>query len=438
MDMQPQYQSSTDANRRDPLTGFYSRRFFCARLDSLLKKTDQPVSATLALLQLENFYQIRRWVGRPEADLLLGDIAAVLKRSLPETVMVCRCEHYEFAALLIDECSVNARLLTDRIKHALFSAVADSIPPQLDLKCAVGLARLDRHARSADVLFATARHRLSAAFAGAEGLEGWQFSYPDEQRIVRMLKLALRENAFALSYQAIVTISGDLCPAFELRCALPTAERKISSAALFEVAVQNALASEIDRWMLQHALETLGQRPDAGLRLTVNLSHNSLVSPEFFAWLRRKLTNQRQLARRLVLQISEIDVLIAQHHMRFVSDQLEQLEITLCIKHFGCTEDPLRYLPLLRAHYVRLDARLTDNISHDPQQRTALAALVTKLRKRGLLVIASRVEDMRAIALLWKAGVNQVQGFSMQAPSPLPNFDFGEQVNLPCGTRWRC
>ena len=46
------------------------------------------LTATLALLQLENFYEIRSWVGLSEADLLLTDIAQLLKASLPKRVLL--------------------------------------------------------------------------------------------------------------------------------------------------------------------------------------------------------------------------------------------------------------------------------------------------------------------------------------------------------------
>ncbi|MDP6416478.1 MAG: diguanylate cyclase, partial [Gammaproteobacteria bacterium] len=133
-----------------------------AKLDQILQEShSEPIAATLALLQLGNFYEIRHWVGKSEANLLLSDIARLLKKSLPDAVTLCRCHHYEFAALLLNECSINARPITDRAKQALHSAVSSVIPPQLELKCAIGLAVLEPTIPSAEVLFARARHQLS-------------------------------------------------------------------------------------------------------------------------------------------------------------------------------------------------------------------------------------------------------------------------------------
>jgi GGDEF domain-containing protein len=89
-----------DAAKLDPLTGFHQQDY----LDEILNKNIQdhkhiPVTVSLALLQLENFYEIRTWLGKSEATLFLSDIARLLKKTLPSSVLLGRCKHYEFAAL---------------------------------------------------------------------------------------------------------------------------------------------------------------------------------------------------------------------------------------------------------------------------------------------------------------------------------------------------
>ena len=149
---------TTPPAQLDSLTGLPTQTCFNAKLAACLKLCRrQRLVATLALLQLENFYEIRSWVGPAEANLLLRDISQLLQKSLPPSVTLCRCEHYEFAVLLTDSDSRNAELITDRVKAALQSAVSSTIPPQLELKCVVGLARLNRETPTCDVLFARAR-----------------------------------------------------------------------------------------------------------------------------------------------------------------------------------------------------------------------------------------------------------------------------------------
>jgi EAL domain-containing protein (putative c-di-GMP-specific phosphodiesterase class I)/GGDEF domain-containing protein len=340
----------------------FEQNFLSQQVDKLLHKCKQaPVEATLALLQLENFYEIRRWVGKSEASLLLSDIARLWQKSLPDQAVLCHCEHYEFAVLLLNQCSLNARLITDREKLAMQSAVSASIPPQLELKCGIGMAKLSRQIPSADVVFARARHDLSLRHHRSD-VPLPQIPAPVA---LRCLRQALRENQLRLSYQAIAGFKEDGLRHYEVRTRLARPDAELPAVTLFEAAVQNAMGEAIDRWVIEQALQVLQQDRQRTLRLTVSLTQNSVVSSKFFHWLESRMQHFGSSAEQLVFQISEIDVLIAQHHMDYFCHKLELLNIKLCVSHFGCTADPFRYLPLLRAHSVKLDIALTKKLSLD-------------------------------------------------------------------------
>lgn len=413
--------------KRDALTGLYEQDFLSQQVDKVLHRCRAaPVEATLALLQLENFYEIRRWVGKSEASLLLSDIARLLEKSLPDKAVLCHCEHYEFAVLLLDECSVNARLITDRVKLAMQSAVSASIPPQLELKCGIGMAKLGRQIPSADVVFARARHDL--------GLHHHRSDVPLPQippaAALRCLRQALRDNQLRLSYQAIACLKEDGLQHYEIRTHLAHSDAELPAVTLFESAVQNAMGEAIDRWVIEQALHVLQHEGRRTLRLTVSLTQNSVVSPKFFHWLECRMKHFGSCAEQLVLQISEIDVLIAQHHMDYFCHKLELLNINLSISQFGCTADPFRYLPLLRAHSVKLDITLTKKLSMNSIKFQRLNHTISQLHEAGLRVIAAMVDDMSLLPVLWRSKVNFVQGYCLHKPASTMDFVFLKEQTL--------
>lgn len=425
-------ETATTALLKDPLTGLYQQDFLFNELNLLLQKQRaEPVEATLALLQLENFYEIRRWVGKSEANLLLSDIARLLSRSLPRSVLLCRCAHYEFAALLIDDSSLHAQLLIQRVKQAMLSAVSDSIPPQLELKCGVGLAPLAPAIPSAEVLFARARHNLSLVLSRqrvSAHADTAQDGGPEISRA--QLLQVLQSTQLALSYQALLGFRPDqLCP-YEVRCSAVDKEFMLPATALFESANQNALGEQVDRWVIGKSIKQLSQPDSLALRLTVNLTLNTIVSTRFFPWLREQVAEDASLPPRLVFQISELDLLTAQHHMQFFCEQLGELQIKLSINHFGCTPDPFRYLSLLHAHYVKLDSSWLENIHTDPGKQDQLQALTARLGGSGLRIIVGMIEEMALLPLLWAANINLVQGFALHEPAASLNCAFLWQHSL--------
>jgi len=423
--------------KKDPLTGLYQQDYLMLELSILLRqqKSDE-VEASLALFQLENFYEIRRWVGKSEADLLLGDIARLLTQTLPTAVLLCRCSHYEFAALLPDEHSIHAHALIQRVKQALHSAVSESIPPQLELKCAVGLAAIARSIPSAEVLFASARHNLSMALLRQRRSHTLDSPHGESVPVsLSQLLTILSSSELLLNFQPIVALKADELRHYEVRCELPTKELAPSSSVVFETAVKNAIGERIDRWVVGKCLQLLLLPEMDDLRLTVNLTQNSLVSSQFFDWLRQQLARDSTLAERLVLQISELDILTAQHHMHSFSRQLTDLHLKLCISHFGCTADPFRYLPLLRTHFVKLDVALLDNLGRDETIEEQLAMMTRRLHESGIRVIAAMVEDMEVVPLLWSAQVNFVQGYCWQEPARELSFRFAQARVLQLDSR---
>ena len=355
----------------------------------------------------------------------------MLSRALPPKVLVCRCPHYEFALLLSNECSLNAVKITESLKIELQQVASSAIPPQLELKCGVGLATVDDLTQSADVLLARARHNLSQYYHLRDFDNPNPFSVSiDKETVLNAIRNGLKEGNFRLFFQPIVSLKEDDARHYEIRCAPPLVFAAVPTAAMFEFAVLNGFGERVDRWVIQQAIHLLQTSQNEASYFTINLSQNSLVSAEFIPWLTTLFGAKPELQNQLLFQISEIDVLTSQHHMTHFCDQLNQLGIRLSINHFGCTPDPFRYLPLLSAKQVKLDVSLLERINESANRRKLLTDTVRKVHDRGLRVVAGKIEQMTLVPILWHAQVNFVQGYCFQAPSQKLDFNFNSSIAL--------
>ncbi|GAB5499362.1 MAG: hypothetical protein PsegKO_16730 [Pseudohongiellaceae bacterium] len=402
-----------------------ARQLLDNRLQALITRPgNATVRATLALLQLANFYEIRHWVGRNQARLLLADSERALLQALPAGAMLCRCSNYEFAVLLENDHSEQACVIAKQLKAALQSAVSRALPPQIQLQCAAGLATLGKHVRLPEVLFARARHSLS---------RNTPLPALDEQQSLitaRAILGGLRAKQLRLTFQPLVPLrageasgSDNSCGSYEVRSHLHTTRGRLSGQRLFSAAVDNALGESLDRWVVRASLARLQQREFTGAVLIVNLSLTSLVSDRFVTWLDQLLHSVPHPGTRLVLQISELDLLVAQHHLRDFSIAMKALGIPLAITHFGCSQDPQRYLSLLRITQIKLDSSLLSNLAPDSSQLQSLTSLVSALHERQITVATGQLEDLHLLPLLWQAGLDLVQGNLLQPPASVPSMD---------------
>ena len=408
----------------DALTGLPNRAFLENALRQALAD-GRP--ATLALLQLENFYEIRSWVGKSDASFLLGDVARLLVRNLPRGIALCRCENYEFALLLRNENSINARSITDRIKLALQSAASESLPPQLELKCAVGLAAAEPGISCPEVMFARARHQLSVALFRRHGEDRLSAMHEVDGFDPLELGPLLERQPLALNFQPIVSLLPDGVERFEVRCQLPLENRRLAPLRLFEIAVPNALGGVIDRQLISRLLGNLRASGNEDLCFFVSLTQNSLVDPEFYRWLEAELAAAPQLARQLVLQISEIDVLIAQHHVQYFCEHMARLGVRLAISNFGLTDNPFRYLPLLNADFVKINLPPADRAGGG---RGQAQQLLRRLGEFNLQAFVSLVEDINTLPWLWRSGVKLAQGNCLAEPRAEPAHRFPAEIHV--------
>lgn len=418
--------------KRDVLTGLHKQRYLARAIDACLKQNRRRgLSATLALLQLENFYEIRSWVGISEADLLLSDIAQLLLKSLPQRVLLCRCHNYEFAALLVADCSINAGLITEKLKQAVLSAVSPSLPPQLELKCGVGLAKLDSNIPSWPVVFARARHNLSLAHHQRELCTDASSIAPDV--VLQQLEAALEPRELALNFQAWAHLREGSPEHYELRCALASRDSGLPTSLLFEAAARNAQGERIDRRIIKQIIAERAEELGPQRRLIVNLSHNSVVSIAFQRWLEERLAGSPTLAAGLVFQISEIDALIAQHHLLPFCDVIRKLGSAISLSNFGCTPNPLRYLSLVPASYVKLDPNLISKIDVNQDKLERLRQLVAELHARRIGVVAPMLEQLRLLPPLWQAGADYLQGHCLHRSEEAMNYKFMQSLSVNFG-----
>lgn len=418
-----------DSAKLDSLTGFHQQIY----LDEVLNKSIQDhkhssVAVSLALLQLENFYEIRTWLGKSDATLFLSDIARLLKKTLPASVLLSRCKHYEFAALLFDQSSRDAREIAAKVRCVVESAAEKSLPDRVKLKIGIGIAEIDDRTAGKDVLYARARHDMSVFRKGQVHLIRQQQNL-QPAAVFKRLKHALESGLLKPLFQAVVSLKPDQLEHYEIRTHVEDSQGVIPAELLFEVAVQNAWGEAIDRWLIKNAIRILRQFAKPSLKLTINITHNSIVSPHFLSWLDTVLTNNAGIGTSLVFQISEIDVLIAQHHMSYFCQQLDNHDIQLCISHFGCTDDPFRYLDLFRAEFVKLNGPA---LKHSTEKNGSkdLAKLVERLHENGLRVIVPKVENMAQMPQLWSSNVNYVQGYGLHKPSNSLNYQFLQEATL--------
>ncbi len=240
--------------------------------------------------------------------------------------------------------------------------------------------------------------------------------------IADLVQEALRGGGFTLSYQPLVPLRLRPGERYEVLLRLHTPDGELIPPFDFLPAARQAgLMPEIDRWVMQRALDEAQShcRARPGLQVLIRQTLDSVGSRDWVTWLRDEIV-RRDLIRHRPALIFDLDDVAAQSdcaRTRFA--ELRRLGIDICLNHMDDSVDAMLLLAELPISLVRLHQSAPNEM---PNAR--LVGLVAAVRECGAAVIATRLEDPQAIGRVWGCGVDYIQGNFIQPASERFDFDF--------------
>lgn len=418
---------------QDLVTGLLNRGGLQARLEAAISQAiEAGGESALALVRLQGFDDYLSLVGRSAANFTLVDAASLLRQATPADAQLAHCGEGEFAVLLSGpEHAVHTHRLQAEAAD-LNARLQAQLPAGSDLRLSIGSTFINELTPSAELAVDRARHNLTVRENSAPAAVAPEDPYGTPEQMFKRLEQAFAQEDFILVFQPVVSLKEDGLERYEVRIRLQDHGTLIYPPRFLELANQHGLGEKIDRWVCSKSLQLLHERQNPALKLTLNLTHNAVISEEFLPWLQQQMLALRIQAAQLNLQISELDVVSSPAHVARFCTQLRALDIPLSITHYGCTLHPGQYAALDDADFVKLDKSLLHDIGQDAGKRERLNTTVKSLHARGLLVIAPMIDQIELLPLLWQASVNFVQGNCLQEPSARMDFSFvqDEEITL--------
>jgi len=402
--------------------------FFRAVNQAISIAVYQQRPSALIMLSAPQLAEIAVVLGKTDMHLLLRDIATVLRARCPPQTALGRLDGGDFVVLLPDADTESCQSMLGKL-DSLQTAMQAMAPAGMSLSFQIGAAMITDEAPDADTILIRARQHQTVRRHQSIRQNG-DSGAATLANTLEPLRQALKDENLLLVYQPTISLKADLREYYEVRCRVPVADRLIYPAEFLDAANQHGLGERLDRYVISHALRVLTSQNRDDLRLTINLTANSLLSQTLPVWLTQELQRQQQSSRQLILQISELDIMSAPDEARAFCQKIRDLGFALSLTHFGCSLDPIRMLGQFPADFVKLDRSLIQHVDLDVQQRAQLQDVVSSLQAQGVRVIAPMIEDIELLPLLWQANVNFVQGNCLHEPSDHMEFGLFQEEDI--------
>ncbi len=405
----------------DSLTGLANR--FTLR-DALAGALRQRRPGALLMVDLDHFKVVNDSLGHSAGDELLKCVAQRLRETLRTGDLVARLGGDEFAVLMTHTGDAKeAATLAARLIDALQAPIAVQ-GRHLRVGASVGITLFDAEAGGVDDLLVQADTALYAAKEAGRGRHAAYSPAMGEHSRRRVaveegLRHAVLHEQLSLHWQPKVDIDGWTIVGVEalMRWDHPALGR-VSPGEFIPIAEQTGLIDDIGRWALLEACRA-GAGPLAGLCISVNLSPAQLRDTRFVTHVRDALRESGLNPAMLELEITE-SVL-----MDDVQGALEQLHalrglgVRVALDDFGVGYSSLAYLRRFPFDTLKIDRAFVNEVLLQKDARAIVRMIAQLATTLGMRTVCEGVETAQQLAVVAKAGCDEVQGYLVSPPRPL-------------------
>ncbi|HEY7641394.1 MAG TPA: EAL domain-containing protein, partial [Steroidobacteraceae bacterium] len=247
----------------------------------------------------------------------------------------------------------------------------------------------------------------------------------EDVAIIGDLREAISNDRFRMDAQPIVELAhAGGARRFELLLRMIDPSGEIVAPDKFLTAAERyQLATDIDRWVVQYALEILSSAAprlaSMDAHFAINISGQSLGDEQFPAYLEHKLREYDLPPGMLSFEITETAAVANIVRAETLIRRLQDLGHAIALDDFGRGLSSLTYLKSLPVSHLKIDGGLIRDLAGNARSRAMVTAIVQLSQSMKLQTTAECVETESILSAVGQLGVTYGQGFAIGRPRPL-------------------
>jgi len=413
----------------DGLTGLYNRSYFQNELDRVSEQIRRNTDRQCALLyiDLDNFKYVNDTMGHAAGDRLLIEVSEILDKRARKSDLLSRFGGDEFTVLLVDTTPDKAYQVAESFRSKLTEYQFMHEGEQVDIGCSIGVAQLtSENFLPEDVM---SQADLACHLAKKKGRNRVHiYNIENESDVSNMsldmgwsrrIKIAIEQDRFILARQPIVNTQTRQNESYEVLVRLLDEQNEIIMPGGFLPSAERfGLASDIDRWVIVHAMQELSEnrRDDPDLRYSINLSGMTLSDPSVCDLIEQQLKLTEMDPAALTFEVTETTAIADMAAAVKILSRLKSFGCQTSLDDFGTGMSSFAYLGDLPVDIVKIDGRFVKNLATSPVDQAMVRAMNDIAHALGKTTVAEFVEDEDSYQLLRSFGVDYCQGYLLGKP----------------------
>ena len=422
-----------DLRQRDMVTGLLNRSTFLHALEDAVSQVARSESQySLLLVEPDHYQRLLQDFGLDSADDLIAALASRLSATLDADTTAARFGERTFAVLLKGNHARTAEL-TERLRAAFASHVFNVGDRSASITASIGGVQIGEKIAAVGQVLNRATESLQAATAlggnRSEIFDPGAVDRDEEERVqnwVQRLRDALEGGGFTLHYQPVVNLQGEPGEVYEVLLRMENNGELVTPQSFLGIAEDNGLLDAIDRWVVQRAIELIGERTRGGhdTRLLVKVSPASFIDDRLLQVIEQQLAAQNVPGERLWLEIPEAKVFTHLRQAQAFLAGAAKLGCQVGLEKFGSGLDSFQLLTHFQPAFLKIDRSFTEDLPKMPEHQQKIRDIAERAQSAGIRTIAEYVQDAATMSFLFTANVDFVQGNFLASPAAAMNYDF--------------
>jgi len=412
------------AARHDPLTQLHNRQYLVERLESAINTPDAHRLNSVLYIDLDNFKFVNDNHGHTVGDGILRAFAERLRTIFGNNAVLSRFGGDEFVILLEQITEKGTIELAERMRQSIENFHFHEAAHTFDLNASIGIAFTDTAASAKEII----THADDACYvAKMRGRNRVEVYSPDSSEINRLrhdtkwsslIKSALKKQQFELWYQPIVEVISGEVERYEALIRLRGDDGQIILPGEFlSAAARWGMMIQLDRYVIGLGIKDLVRCP--GLKLTINLSADSLVEESLPKFIETTFSEAGIAPDRVIFEITETEVIANFTRAMDVIKKLRASGFCFALDDFGVGFSSMAYLRELPVDRLKIDGIFISNMQTEPYNRMLAKSINDIGHFLGKKTIAEFVESVEILDLLREIGIDYAQGNYFGAAKPI-------------------
>ena len=396
---------------------------FVLDLEDMIERTVAArESGALVLVSVDHLDIVNTAFGHAIGTAVLAAAREELIRVVRATDSVWRFAGSKFAVIMRRAARSDVCAACERFHAAMVERVYETDAGPISVAVSIGAVLIPQHATTAH----EARNNALIAVEEArrDRWSGVRLFEPDLARdearaqeavTGQSVILAIAENRLRLAYQPVGCARTGAIAFHEALIRMVAADGTVTDAGDFVSAAERlGLVRLVDHKALQLALEAIEtHRVDLSINISVDTCHD----PAWLARLTLALEEKPELARHLIVEITESQAATELRALRVLVDALRSMDVRVAIDDFGAGYTSFRSLRQLPVDIIKIDGSFTCNLVKDRENQVFIQSLVAISRAIGAKTVVEWVDDADAIATLRDWKVDYLQGYAIGRPT---------------------